>query len=207
MTENRRRALAESYFEVGRTAKADELFQSWLTAGPRWGWGWIGWADCYSCGYCRPGTPASPPAPETAGDHGRAEELLRRGYTTPDVRDRGYIAERLRDLCERTGRAGDARDFGQQARRLLRERPTATVSRRLELADPDDGPAAVRETTTLDFGAEGLPLHQFPDVIRAVRARPPGTATRSVKVGRTAPCPCGSGKKFKKCCGSPAGRG
>ena len=24
----------------------------------------------------------------------------------------------------------------------------------------------------------------------------------STKVGRNAPCPCGSGKKFKKCCGS-----
>jgi uncharacterized protein len=27
---------------------------------------------------------------------------------------------------------------------------------------------------------------------------------RSTKVGRNDPCPCGSGKKFKKCCGSPA---
>jgi uncharacterized protein len=25
----------------------------------------------------------------------------------------------------------------------------------------------------------------------------------STKVGRNEPCPCGSGKKFKKCCGSP----
>ncbi|MGA1315702.1 MAG: SEC-C metal-binding domain-containing protein [Rubrivivax sp.] len=24
------------------------------------------------------------------------------------------------------------------------------------------------------------------------------------KVGRNEPCPCGSGKKFKKCCGAPA---
>lgn len=24
------------------------------------------------------------------------------------------------------------------------------------------------------------------------------------KVGRNAPCPCGSGKKWKKCCGSPS---
>lgn len=26
-------------------------------------------------------------------------------------------------------------------------------------------------------------------------------ATRSVKAGRNDPCPCGSGKKYKKCCG------
>ncbi|MCP4508291.1 MAG: SEC-C domain-containing protein, partial [Fuerstiella sp.] len=26
-------------------------------------------------------------------------------------------------------------------------------------------------------------------------------AQRSPKVGRNDPCPCGSGKKYKKCCG------
>jgi len=26
----------------------------------------------------------------------------------------------------------------------------------------------------------------------------------SKKVGRNEPCPCGSGKKFKKCCGAPS---
>ena len=33
----------------------------------------------------------------------------------------------------------------------------------------------------------------------------PGTKTeqrQSDKVGRNAPCPCGSGKKYKKCCGA-----
>lgn len=28
-----------------------------------------------------------------------------------------------------------------------------------------------------------------------------GTVVKSVKVGRNDPCPCGSGKKYKKCCG------
>jgi preprotein translocase subunit SecA len=27
------------------------------------------------------------------------------------------------------------------------------------------------------------------------------TVRRGKKVGRNEPCPCGSGKKFKKCCG------
>jgi preprotein translocase subunit SecA len=30
------------------------------------------------------------------------------------------------------------------------------------------------------------------------------TVRRSKKVGRNEPCPCGSGKKFKKCCGMNA---
>ena len=46
-TKNRRRALAGAYFDAGLTEKAEGLFQSWLTADPGWGWGWIGWADCY----------------------------------------------------------------------------------------------------------------------------------------------------------------
>ena len=37
------------------------------------------------------------------------------------------------------------------------------------------------------------------DVDRALVARQPAVAVP--KIGRNEPCPCGSGKKFKKCCG------
>ena len=33
---------------------------------------------------------------------------------------------------------------------------------------------------------------------------PPTARRKTPKIGRNAPCPCGSGKKYKKCCGSPA---
>ncbi|MHB8555993.1 MAG: tetratricopeptide repeat protein, partial [Candidatus Dormibacteria bacterium] len=85
MTENRRRALAESYFKVGQTDKAEELFGSWLAADPRWGFGWIAWAACYRF----------PAGGDLSGDDGRAEQLLRQGYSTPGVRDREGIAEWL----------------------------------------------------------------------------------------------------------------
>jgi uncharacterized protein YecA (UPF0149 family) len=29
-----------------------------------------------------------------------------------------------------------------------------------------------------------------------------GVAAGATKVGRNAPCPCGSGKKYKRCCGA-----
>ena len=29
-----------------------------------------------------------------------------------------------------------------------------------------------------------------------------GVSSHSAKVGRNDPCPCGSGKKYKKCCGA-----
>ncbi len=34
------------------------------------------------------------------------------------------------------------------------------------------------------------------------KMRPKGKPRRVEKVGRNAPCPCGSGKKYKKCCGA-----
>lgn len=37
MIENRRRALAESYFALGETEKAEALYQEWLNADPCWG--------------------------------------------------------------------------------------------------------------------------------------------------------------------------
>ena len=45
------------------------------------------------------------------------------------------------------------------------------------------------------FSASGS-VREAPAVRQPVRAQP--------KVGRNAPCPCGSGKKFKKCCGRAA---
>ena len=34
-----------------------------------------------------------------------------------------------------------------------------------------------------------------------IQGDPPPPVIRAKKVGRNEPCPCGSGKKFKKCCG------
>ena len=159
LTENRRRALGGAYFDAGMTEKAEELFRSWLDADPAWGWGWIGWADCYLPGAGRP------------ADLARAEKLLRRGYRVPGVRDRVYIAERLQEVCEDGGRPDEARQFGEQAERLRHE-PLRAAARPVP---PPGNPAPLA-----------------------------GNIARRVKVGRNAPCPCGSGKKFKKCCGSPA---
>src|SRR5205085_3346398 len=47
MAENRRRAMAESYYELGEPDKAEALYRGWLHLDPSWGWGWIGWSDCY----------------------------------------------------------------------------------------------------------------------------------------------------------------
>ncbi len=49
-----------------------------------------------------------------------------------------------------------------------------------------------------------LQLHAFWLPLRQAMAERHTAQAISTKVGRNEPCPCGSGKKFKKCCGSPA---
>ncbi len=39
-----------------------------------------------------------------------------------------------------------------------------------------------------------------PAVAQTLGGSPPAATLRRAKVGRNAPCPCGSGKKYKKCC-------
>lgn len=80
-----------------------------------------------------------------------------------------------------------------------------SVSRSLDLAAAD-GPVVARETTTLNFGPDGVPLDQFADALRSMREHSPGPSALPGKVGRNAPCTCRSGLKFKKCCGSPPSR-
>ena len=50
--------------------------------------------------------------------------------------------------------------------------------------------AVVKETSTSSAASDGT-----------VKAEP---VRKSKKVGPNDPCPCGSGKKYKKCCGDPA---
>ena len=57
---------------------------------------------------------------------------------------------------------------------------------------------SVRLKKTVTFGGQGLPLDKLPELTRYLRGAGPAPAA---KTGRNDPCPCGSGKKFKKCCG------
>jgi tetratricopeptide (TPR) repeat protein len=181
LTENRRRALAESYFALGETGKAEALYREWLQADPAWGWGWIGWSDCYRFG-----------RPE-GQDLARAEQLLRQGLAVAGVRDRHDLADRLADLYDELGRAEEAQGVRRQAEESL---PAITRTHEVRL----DG-NVLREKATVTFGGEGLPLSELPKVAARLGSSPPPGTLSSQKVGRNDPCPCGSGKKFKKCCG------
>jgi uncharacterized protein len=61
---------------------------------------------------------------------------------------------------------------------------------------PDD----VRDQVT-DFAEDAIPMC-VNEIAAFWRKKSGPGARRDNKVGRNDPCPCGSGKKFKKCCGS-----
>jgi tetratricopeptide (TPR) repeat protein len=184
-TENKRRVIAESHAKLGRREASDELYRSWLAADPDWGWGWIGWADTYFL-----------LVPDERRDAARAEAILHDGLAVEAVRDRADLLDRLAAVYEDTGREAEATGVRQQIEEVVAalQEPSVAVSR-----DPETGSGKV----TFDFGAPGLPLERLPEI--EGRARRILAATGEVihrRVGRNEPCPCGSGRKFKKCCGS-----
>src|SRR5208337_3104026 len=102
-------------------------------------------------------------------------------------RDREDILERLAGLYEDQGRQEEAAEI--QSRR-------ASVSSLVSRAGK-----SLRLSTTMNLAAEGLPP-KLASQMKSRHEEPLSQATpRKAKVGRNDPCPCGSGKKFKKCCG------
>jgi uncharacterized protein YchJ len=59
----------------------------------------------------------------------------------------------------------------------------------------------LRRKTQINFGGARLPLSELSNMTGMLRETLTTPVTRQ-KVGRNEPCPCGSGKKFKKCCGA-----
>jgi tetratricopeptide (TPR) repeat protein len=149
LTQNMRRAWAESLYGIGETRRSDDLFENWLKEDPLWSWGWIGLADNHLYD-------ASAPSHLE-----RAEQILLEGLTVERIQDKDAFYERLEYIYQQQNRKDKAAEMSALAKQW---RPA-----------PD----------------------------RPASAQPPEPVQRSSpKVGRNDPCPCGSGKKFKKCCGA-----
>ncbi len=141
------RAIAEAHHLAGDVETVDRLYREWLTADPGWGWGWVGWSDCYWL------------FTQRKRDFQRGEEILREGLAVAELRDRADVLDRLAELYAESGRPEEERK----------------VRKELE-------------------------------ALRGVSSPPPQGSQASPqvvgkKIGRNEPCPCGSGKKYKKCCG------
>lgn len=62
------------------------------------------------------------------------------------------------------------------------------------------GPPSVSEARFEAFGEAIWAVYDLFDVARSLGPRVP--PAQSSKIGRNDPCPCGSGQKYKKCCGA-----
>ena len=172
-------ARLDPYCELGETGKAEARYRDWMTADPRWGWGWIGWSDCYR--FTRT---------ELRGC-GRCEQLLREGLAIDEVRDRSEIVDGLADACEEQGRAEETKEFRRQAKRSA-----AAMETSLNVSSAG---TVLRQKTKIDFGDQGLPLSEMSNVVARLRGTSAPAIVGKPKVGRNDPCPCRSGKRFKKC--------
>lgn len=178
--ESMRRAIGDAYAQMGDTRKSDDLFGEWLAADPRWGWGWIGWADCYSFWKRK--------------DHdlGRAAEILKQGLAVSGVRDKRDMLERQMNVYEDMGRKDDADRIQEE---LSREDDRQRDNDIQETTEVSVHGNVLSVKTKVNYGGMGMPLEEWG------RGLTNPAQEHRKKTGRNDPCPCGSGKKFKKCCG------
>jgi hypothetical protein len=178
-------ALAQSHFELGDRQTGDRLFHAWLEELPDWGSGWVAWSDSHWLF-----------AKADHKDAARAEQILLKGLASPDVDDMAFLLDRLLILYEETGKDEDAERVRQQIEQMQK---TTTAGR--------FSSDSIQVRQKHDFDQAGLPLEDLP---RLAPASLPGDRTDGDpsegkhKVGRNDPCPCGSGKKYKKCCARKA---
>ena len=71
------------------------------------------------------------------------------------------------------------------------------------LADPDTVVKGTVKELADKYGVEVLLMTGFLDGIYK-KQKLSGTIVKGKKIGRNDPCPCGSGKKYKQCCGKNA---
>lgn len=162
-------------------------------------------AQC-PCGSARPYDSCCGPAISGAEPAGTAEALMRSRYTAYVKAEIPYLRETL---------APEARgDFDEAAARKWAVESTWLG---LEILSTQGGAAADREGTVTFAAryAQGGTTHEHRELAsfkkdaggrwHFVDAKPPKNepvVREAPKVGRNDPCPCGSGKKHKKCCGA-----
>jgi SEC-C motif-containing protein len=153
----------------------------------------LAYADC-----CEPYVTGAVPAPTP-------EALMRSRYSAFVVHAVDYLGETLHP--------GHREDWDREATRRWSE---SADWRGLTIVDceqggPDDDAGVVEFIA--EFVQDGEPQrHQERSIFRRHRGRwyyvdgelpkPETLRHATPKVGRNDPCPCGSGRKYKKCCGA-----
>ncbi len=133
-----------------------------------------------------------------------AQALMRSRYSAYVLGKFGYLAETLApelrgdfDVAEAKDAFGNTRWDGLEIR-------AATGG------GPDDETGTVEFIARYRAGGERRLHHELSSfrreggrwVFDGEVMNPKAPPRQAAKVGRNAPCPCGSGKKYKKCCGA-----
>ena len=98
--------------------------------------------------------------------------------------NRGYTPNELFDLLPREEQMPQTLSFGPNIKKALAEGSMNAEELR-------------RGIIEADLPSEQLRLSLLKELAEAA----PATIRKEKKIGRNDPCPCGSGKKYKKCCG------
>ena len=133
-----------------------------------------------------------------------AEALLRSRYTAFVLGDIGYLADTLSsdirgdfDQVEAESTAANAKWQGLEVRAITD-------------GGEDDETGSVEFMARFRLRGKQRAHHELANFRREQgrwmcvggQMDPKGPPRQVVKVGRNEPCPCGSGKKYKKCCGA-----
>jgi hypothetical protein len=84
---NIRRSLADYYVDICDFDTCDSLYEKWLQKEPDWGWGWIGWSDCYWLFHRK-----------NKLNFEKALSILEQGLAIKGVSDKNHMVDRLSSL-------------------------------------------------------------------------------------------------------------
>jgi SEC-C motif-containing protein len=151
-----------------------------------------------------------------------AEKLMRSRYTAFTLADMEYVKRTLAPEARKGFDVASSKEAAKQAKwKGLKILST-------KAGGPDDDEGIVEFTATYEHAGEGVEHHEVSEFRKEdgewffvdgdahthregeghqhhhTHERPVTVVREAPKVGRNDPCSCGSGKKFKKCCGAAA---
>ncbi|VDN48365.1 protein of unknown function [Petrocella atlantisensis] len=175
---NLKRSLAETYYLMGQPEVGEQHFIQLIDDYPDNEWGYIGYSDEYWMGYSK------------YKDFDKAFKILNKAYNRLSIIESDIIAERLTDLMI-------------VKKKMELENFNATEAFRNWTQFNDERPIIPEYAVLYQqlFDAREERLGKPKGKVAANDGFNQQPLVKEKKIGRNEPCPCGSGKKYKKCCG------
>ncbi len=172
---NHKRYLAETYYLMGQEEVGEKHFIQLIEDYPDNEWGYIGYSDQYWMNDSK------------HKDYDKAMRILDKAYNRMTIKEGDVLVERITGLMidMKTKELENFLEMEKEAE-VPEERPLVPNYQALyqKLFDVrEEKLGRTKEKVAINYGFNQSPL------------------IKGKKIGRNEPCPCGSGKKYKKCCG------